>query len=877
MATRRVNDPLTQPLPRHAVPRPDLERHLDLVGPGGLGLVVASAGSGKSILLRQWAVSRPDVRMVGLSLDAGHDDAAVLARDLVTALRTGAPDLDASIVNLAGSGGSTMGSPFVDALLEELESAPEEMVLVIEDLHTLTKRPVVMNLGDLVTRLPNTVRCVVTTRRDPPWTLRRLRLEGHLVELRGTDLAFRADEARQLLTAVSERQLSDHDVKVLTDRTDGWAVGLQLAGISLRQQSDVTAAITTFAGSDRLIAEFLLEEVLDQLEPDLRTFLLQTSVLEWLSIDLCDAVTGTGNARAMLAELEDRSLFVIPLDMSRTNFRYHHLFAELLRYQLKAEDASAARTLHARAAQWLLGHGRAEESIEHLLRAGEHDQAFIEISRLGHRFFERGESATLVRWLSTIQSENPTPTARVIISLLAAQIAADLPDAATETHRQLVRRADLTPGERVTADALHTTQVFRSLPPEAVVSLARGVLDLLPSVEDRDVVDFLGMGGTESVRVMAEYDAAMACFLQGDLEQATVQLRRSLALPGAQYPIWRFYTLGSLALVRAWTGHCTEALQLADAALSGARAIDVIHHPAVIHAHLAAAVAHLYRADFERAAEYLDMADLQNLRRPSNVVNLDLHRALSAHLMAATGDVQGALVTLRRSAASALEAPVLAHANRALHAQLLIEAGERHEARALLDDPGHSVELEAARVDLALATGDLDAAQAALSASTPAEGDVRAVIGHRLREAAVLDAHGERAAAQEAIRLTVAAAEGDQLRWPFLHVIAAEQMLGQYLRGGTGFSDELRQLVEQASPVASTRSRRTAPGMVESLTERELAVLAYLPRRIKHRDIAAELYITMNTLKTHLASIYRKLGVTDRDEAAARAAELGLL
>ncbi|MGB8380729.1 MAG: LuxR C-terminal-related transcriptional regulator, partial [Dermatophilaceae bacterium] len=421
------------------------------------------------------------------------------------------------------------------------------------------------------------------------------------------------------------------------------------------------------------------------------------------------------------------------------------------------------------------------------------------------------------------------------------------------------------------------TQVFRSLPPEAVVSMARSVLDVLPSVEDRDVVDFLGMGGTESVRVMAEYDAAIACFLQGHLEQATMRLRRALVLPGAQYPIWRFYTLGSLALARAWTGHCTEALQLADAALSGARAIDVIDHPAVIHAHLAAALAHLYRADFERAAEYLEMADLQNQRRPSNVVNLDLHRALAAHLAAATGDSERALVILRRSAASALEAPVLAHANRALHAQLLIEAGEHHEARALLNDPGHSVELEAARVDLALNTGDLDTAEAALRAGRPPQDDLRAVIGRRLREAAVLDARGERAGAQEAIRLTVAAAEGDQLRWPFLQVTAAEPMLGQYLRGGAGFSDELRQAMEQASPVATTRARRTAPGMVDALTERELAVLAYLPRRIKHRDIAAELYITMNTLKTHLASIYRKLGVSDRDEAATRAAELGLL
>ncbi|HWS58895.1 MAG TPA: LuxR C-terminal-related transcriptional regulator [Actinotalea sp.] len=877
MPPRRVDDPLSLPLPRHAVSRPELERHLDRVGPGGLGLVVASAGSGKSILLRQWAAGRPGIRVVGLGLDASHDDAAVLARRLVEAVRRGAPDLDASIVDLAAGGGSTLGAPFVDALLDELENVPEELVLVLEDLHALSNRPVVMDLGDLVTRLPNTVRCVVSTRRDPPWTLRRLRLDGRLVELRGTDLAFRQDEAELLLTAVSERELSDHDVQVLTARTDGWAVGLQLAGISLRHQGDVSAAITSFAGSDRLIAEYLLEEVLDQLEPDIRTFLLQTSVLDWLSVDLCDAVTGAGNARRMLAALEDRSLFVIPLDLSRTNVRYHHLFAELLRYQLRAEDPSTARTLHRRAARWLLEHGRAEESIDHLLRAGEHDQAFTEISRLGHRFFERGESATLVRWLTIIQGASSSPPSGVVISLLAAEIAADLPAAAAETHRQLVRRPDLTPGERATADALHTTQVFRSLSPDTVIATAHSVLDVLPSLAERDVVDFLGMGGTESVRLMAEYDAAIAHFLQGDLEQATARLRLALDLPGAQYPIWRFYTLGSLALVRAWTGHCTEALQLADAALSGARALDVTHHPAVIHAHLAAALAHLYRADFERAAESLDMADLLNLRRPSNVVNLDLHRALAAHLAAATGDSERALLTLRRSAASALEAPVLAHANRALHAQLLIDAGEHLEARALLDDPGHSVELGAARVDLGFATGGLDAAMTALRASTPPESDVRAVIGHRLREAAVLDARGERVAAQEAIRLAVAAAEGDQLRWPFLEVTAAEPMLRQYLRGGAGFSDDLRQVLERASAVASARARRSAPGTVDALTERELAVLAYLPRRIKHREIAAELYITMNTLKTHLSSIYRKLGVTDRDEAATRAVERGLL
>ena len=878
MSTRRPHDPLGQPLPRHAVPRPELERHLDTVGPGGLGLVVASAGSGKSVLLRQWAAGRPDAQVVALGLDTGHDDAAVLARDLVAAVRTVAPEVSPSVVDLAGGGGATLGPPFVEALLDELESSCDDLVLVLEDLHALSNRPLVAELGDLVTGLPSTVRCVVSTRRDPPWVLRQLRLDGRLVELRGTDLAFGRDEARALLSAVSERDLTDDDVELLTERTDGWAAGLQLAGISLRHQADTAAAVRSLAGTDRLIAEFLLEEVLEQLEPDLRAFLLQTSVLEWLSVDLCDAVTGAGNARAMLGELEDRSLFVIPLDLSRTNFRYHHLFADLLRYQLKSEDPSAALTLHRRAARWLHEHGRAEESIEHLLRAGEHDRAFTEISSLGHRFFERGESATLVRWLTTIQAEDPSATARVAVSLLAAQIAADLTDAAAETHRQLVRRPDLTVGERATADALHTTQVFRSLSPEMVLATADGVLEVLPHLRDDDVVDFLGMGGTESVRVMAGYSAAIACLLQGDLDQATQRLRRALGQPGAQYPIWRFYVLGSLALVRAWTGHCAEALQLADAALGGARAIGAGHHPAVIHAHLATALAHLDRADLELCAESLDLAKQQNLRRPSNVVNLDLHRAVAARLLAATGDSAGALLALHRPAASALEPPVVARANRALHARLLIDAGELLEARALLDGPGNGVELSAARVDLALATGEPDAATGALRDHAPPEDDLRAVVGHRLREAALLEALGERAAAQAAARRAVAAAEADQLRWPFVEVTAAHQVLRDDTANPAHFAVEVRELLESRAALAHSPTRTgTGPGLVEALTSRELAVLAYLPQRIKQRDIAGELFITTNTLKTHVASIYRKLGVSDRDEAARRAAELGLV
>ena len=456
MTSPRPGKSSLQPLPRVAVPRPRLERRLDRLGPGGVGLLVASAGAGKSVLVSQWAVARPELRIAVLALGPTDDDGVVMARDLVEAIRVVAPEIEPKIGDVVMTGGVALGQPFVDALLAELALLSEPLVLVLEDVHVLTNRALLDDLGEFASRLPETIRCILTTRRDPPWPVRHLRLDGRLIEVRGTDLALDADEARQLVLAVSGRDLTDREVASLLDRTDGWAAGLQLAAISLRDSPDTGAAIQLFTGSDRLIAEYLLEEVLDRQSPELRRFLLQTSVLDWLSVEVCDAVTRGDGSRALLDELEQRSLFVIPLDRSGERSRYQHLFRDLLRYQLRLEDPTAARELHLRAARCLSEQGRIEESIEHLLSAGEHRRAFAAISEHGHRLFERGESATLVRWLTAIEGHEPDSPPVVLVNLLAAQVAADQSDPATETHRRLLRRPDLTRGERAAADALYT-------------------------------------------------------------------------------------------------------------------------------------------------------------------------------------------------------------------------------------------------------------------------------------------------------------------------------------------------------------------------------------------------------------------------------------
>lgn len=864
------------PEPQHRVlvARPGLARRLDAVPPGGVGLLVASAGSGKSVLLQQWSAARPGLRTARLALTRRHDDALVFARDLVTAIRAVAPQVSTGLTDVVMTGGTGLGVPFLEGLTAELARVTGEVVLVLDDLHALDNAGLVAELGEAADLLPDNVRVVVSTRRDPPWPLGWFRANGGLVEIRGADLAFGVEESQQLLAGVSGRKLTDDQVAALVGRTDGWAVGLQLAALSLRHAPDLGAAIASFAGSDRLVAEYLLEEVLEHLEPGVRDFLLRTSVLECLSADVCEAVTGRQDARELLESLERDSLFVIAMDPAGTRFRYHHLFADLLRYRLRIEDREAAPLLHRRAADWLLDHGETEQAVGHLLAAGEHRRAFEVIARVGYRFFERGQAATLVTWLAEIEERYPDRPAAVGVHLMAAQTAADLSSGAAETHRRLVRRTDLTLGERVTADALLASLVLRDLHPEAALEAARDVLDAVPLLQETDVVDFLGVGGLDSVRVIAGYSAGVALFLQGDVAGAESTLVDVLAQTAKGYPVWRIHATGGLALVQAYLGRSGAALQLAEAALETARASGLSGHVAVTLARMAYGLAQLDRGNPEAAARELAESDRQTRRRPAAAAHVrDLQRALTARLTAVTDGPGPALGILREPAASAVEPPVLVAANRALESRLLLALGDRVGARSSLEDRADRPAPPDARIDLALDRGDLPAARQLLGAWCPDEGDLRAQVGHLIREAAALEAAGHRSAAQEALRRALARAEPEGLWWPFLEVPAVQSMVRRQAQPGSPYSDGRHWGLARGS-----RARGAPPQpLVEPLTDRELAVLEYLPRRTKNKDIAADLFVSVNTLKTHLRSIYRKLGVGDRDEAVARARDLGLL
>lgn len=856
---------------RAPVERPRLLGRLDRIPPGGIGLVIAPAGSGKSVLVDQWATSRPELRVATLVLTPAHEDAVLLATDLLSTLRAIHPKFALGLEGRVMSGGRALGAPFVDGLVEALAAQAPGTVLVLDDLQTVTSPTLAEDLQRLISTLPASARMVLATRWDPPLQMGRLRVGGRVVELRAEHLAFDEAESHTLVASLTGRMLPDRAVQRLVERTDGWAAGLQLAALSMVGSEDPERFVEQFAGSDRLVVEYLTEEVLDRQDEPTRSFLLATSVLPWLSAELCRAVTGRLDAADQLRLLAERSLFVVPLDRRDERFRYHHLFADLLRYELRSERPDDVATLHRRAAEWLRAHGEHADAIGQFLAADEPSAAFDIVLEIGQDHFERGRSATLVRWLTEIANGMDRPEVAVELNLLAAQVAADQPGPAFGTYRRLRRRSDLTPGDAAAAGAIFSCLGLDDLDPEEVLDVTAAVLEALPDIEPTDVPDFLGIGGYDSIELVASFMRAVALFHRGEPVPAGDLLEELNRLPGVRYPVWHVYVLGVGALTRAWTGHLNDARRLAAAALDAAAATGLADLEYVTHAYFAVALVALEQNRIDDAATALAESALRNQRR-SDRSFFDIQRFLEARLAAARGDHAASSAILSTSSSRVIELPVLVDASTALEVSAHLGARDVVRARAALGahkGPPPPV----ATIDVALACDDMREARRVLEGWEPVPGDVREAVERAVRAAAVETAAGDAEAAGRHLAEALAVAEIERLRRPFLDVAMIKPSLRRLARRGGG--PFVQGILDASAARAAMRSDQRA--LVEPLTDRELEILRYLPGRLTNPQLAAELYISTNTVKSHLRLIYRKLGAENRDEAVLRATELGLL
>jgi LuxR family transcriptional regulator, maltose regulon positive regulatory protein len=900
------------PRPRPGLlPRPHLLQQLGKGTASALTLVCAPAGFGKTSLLAEWARGRPEP-VAWLSLDAGDSDPARFWRYVAAAL-------DGLRAGLAGQVAALLRGPqqppleaVLTVVVNELADAGEEVVLVLDDYHLIDTPAVHASLTMLLERLPPQLRLIMASRSDPPLPLARLRARGQLAELREADLRFTAEETAALLREATGLELPAAPVTVLAERTEGWVAGLQLAVLSLAGRTDPASFVHTFTGSHRYVLDYLTEEVLARQPDHLVRFLLETSMLERLSGPLCQAVTGRADSQALLEQVERANLFLVPLDEVRGWWRYHQLFADLLRARLQQQHSDRVPALHRAAAGWSEEHGLVDEAVRHTLAAGEAVWAARLVEQHFDDMLRRCEDATLRRWLEALPAEVVRSRPRLCLAQAFAAVTAVRLEAAAslldDAERALADRGDK-PEEPFEPSVGRAASVLANVP--AGIALARAVLarmhgDAEQTTEfSRQALAQLGEG-ERMLRSQAEWYLAVADWLCGRLpeaEQALAGLATEQLAAGAGYVAPNYHDLG---LVQRARGRLEAALGTYRQLLEVAAAPGQPVLPAAGVAHVGMAEVLYERGQLDAALDHATQG-VALARQVGWTRSLVAGLAILAWIRHAQGDRAGALAAIAEAERVQLSRAVVGPFNPlpALRARLALAQGEVSEAARWVqqhgltpdDQPSYPREgeyLVLARVLLARqaperALGLLER----LHALAAAQARVGSVIEVLALQALALAAAGdhERALAALAEALTLAAPE-DYLRVFLDEGAPMASLLGKLatspakVRAVTttplarAHLDRLIHAFNRQGLPILGRPRpggAVAPGLVEPLSPRELEVLELLADGRSNQAVAEELVISLDTVKRHVSHVLDKLGAANRTQAVTRARDLGLL
>ncbi len=855
---------LTAPgLPKGYVAR---QRLVDLVMKGVAGritLVSAHAGTGKSVLLASWALGRDNVAWLTLDRDDNWSPQLWLGVELALE-RIGVL-----------SGDSRVEDPVV-RIAERLGEREKPVVLVLDDVQELESPIVLRELENLLSHAPSSIRFVVSTRADPPLGLHRLRLNGDLTEIRAADLAFTRDESAELLR---EAALASDQIDVLHRRTEGWAAGLRLAAISLERETDPGPFIDRFAGDERAVADYLLREILERQSDRRREFLLRTCVADSLTDDLAQLLSGHPGAGRILAELESENFLVSGHDERGGVYRYHALLRDFLRAEVGRVRPSDLATLHKRCARWHWAHGDPLTAFRHAIAGEDWDLA---------------DELTADAWHVVVFGATP----RIREALLG------VPESALESHPGLAMRVGsvhILNGERPEAERLFRVgeQLLEDIPAERreplealnltfALTLARldGDYERVAAI----AADLAAAppGGRFAVAERARAQKAIAltnlgtfAVAVGDLADAELFLQEALGL-ATEVPLDHIVLncLSQLSLLECSRGRLRRAAEVAGEAVEFAVRRDWLDMMQGIGAHLALGWAYYQWDDLVTASAYLARAE--SVSRKWGDRTGKVGAALLQALVLSAEGTEGAAKGLRllRAVRSDLRdwtPPVyLSSLLATTESRVLAARGDFDDALGSLDG---SDEDALVRARLLLARGAPAEALAELEAGAdrlggdgvPARveaGVLEAVARHTLNDAVGADAAFRKA-------LTIAAP--NSYRRAFVDGGAAVRtLLVDQIRHGTDQRALVAELIAALDRRASSVDF-TKPQLLEPLSERERAVLRYLPTMMSNAEIASELFLSVNTVKTHLKSIYRKLGTTRRRDAVERARRLDLL
>jgi LuxR family maltose regulon positive regulatory protein len=902
MSTPTLATKLYIPPPRpKVVLRPRLIERLNEGLPAGrkLTLISAPAGFGKTTLVSEWVAGcgRP---VAWLSLDDGDNDPIRFLTYLIAALqklalrspRRGsgaegiAANIGAGVLRVLQAPQPPLIESILTVLLNEITALPDNFVLVLDDYHVIDSKPVDHALTFLLEHLPPEMHLVIATREDPDLPLARLRAHGQLTEIRVTDLRFTHSEAADFLNQVMGLTLSAEDVAALETRTEGWIAGLQLAAISMQGHQDTASFIQSFTGSHQFVMDYLVEEVLQQQSESVQTFLLRTSILDRLCGPLCDAVLldPSTSGRETLEYLERANLFIVPLDNERRWYRYHHLFADLLRQRLQQSIASSngdaengVNELHIRASQWYEDHDLDIEAFQHAAAANDIERAERLIDGKGIPLHFSGGVTPILEWLESL----PTAVLNAKPSLWWRHAAL-----------LLINGQTIGVGEKLQAAEAALSAVLQGTEPDdknrnliGQIATARATLALTRYdieamlAQSRRALEYLSPGDLFD-RAAANWVLGYARLLQGERAAARQALTEAISLSQATGAMF------TMILATIGLGNVQEAdNQLYQAAETYRRVLQWAgdQPQQIIHeAHLGLARM-LYEWNDLDAAEQHAQQGLVLARQYEQIIDrFILCEVFLARLKLARGDIAGAAAILATADQSARQHNFVHRIPEVAAAQVLtlLRQGNLTVAGHLAQI--HKLPLSQARVHLA--QGDPSAALVVLEPwrqQVEAKGWKDEQLKVMILQAVILHAHGETDKAVQVLGDSLVLAEpGGFIRIFVDEGLPMAQLLSEAAAQGIMLDYTSKLLAAFEAEKQKTEDKSPFPhaqALIEPLSPRELEVLQLIARGLSNDEIGKRLFLALDTVKGHNRRIFDKLQVQRRTEAVARAHELGLL
>jgi LuxR family maltose regulon positive regulatory protein len=883
------------------VPRPRLVERLNegLAAGRKLALISASAGFGKTTLVSEWIAgcNRP---VAWLSLDEEDNDPTRFLTYFVAALQTIVPNIGTGVLGALQSPQPPPTESILTTLLNEITTISDSFILVLDDYHVIDSKPVDQSLTFLVEHQPPRMHLVIATREDPPLPLARLRARGQLTELRLTDLRFTPAEAAEFLNRMMGLNLRDADIAALEARTEGWIAGLQLAALSMQGRSDTASFIKSFTGSHHFILDYLVEEVLQRQPEHVRNFLLQTAILDRLSSPLCDALTGQEDGRGMLEALDRGNLFVIPLDDQRQWYRYHHLFAEVLQAHLMEAQPEQISSVHQRASAWYEQNGLPPDAIRHALAARDFERAASLMELAWSAMDLSHQSSTWLGWVKALP--DGLVRTRPVLSVGYAWALLDGGELeASEARLQDAERWLDTPTDKM---VVVDKEQFRSLPASIATARAYRSLALgnVPGAVEYAQQALELTPEDDRVRyIQATSLLGLAQYASGDLGAAECSLadfHTNLQNTGEILTTIGITFL--LADIRVALGRLHEAESIYQQSLRLATGQGEPMPPGTADLYRGLGELCIEWGALEAAAQHLLTSQKLGEQAPSTDWP---HRLCvsQARLKEAQGDLDGALTLLDEAERVYVRAPLPdVHPVAALKARVWLKQGRLAEAQRWAREQGLSVDddihpmhefehITLARVLIAAGRSDreagcLDEATRLLGRLLQAadtDGRLGSAIQILLLQALAFQAQDDLPHALAVLERALALAEPEGYVRTFVDEGEAMRLLIEEQSRNrdhplSGYADRL--LAAFTQPVAAPRSAiiHQESDMIEPLSERELEVLKLLRSELSGPEIAQQLIVSLNTLRTHTKSIFNKLGVNRRRAAIRRAEELDL-